>query len=72
MCHDFRGQLEQAPKVADRLNVRAEGHLAREVAEVLTEERFVISTSANVLLSSPPQARIGRVAARGSRTASGT
>src|SRR5438094_4349720 len=31
MSHNFRGQLEQPAKVADRLNVRAKGHLAREV-----------------------------------------
>ena len=40
---DFRGEIEQPPEVADRLDEAAEGAFAREVTEVLAEKRFAAS-----------------------------
>src|SRR4029453_16422738 len=41
--NDFRGEIEQTPEVADRLDESTVRALARQIAEMLTEKRFAVS-----------------------------
>src|SRR5262245_4484734 len=50
----LRNEVEQAAEVPDRLTVRPEGGLARQVAKMLTEERFCAADKCERALELPP------------------